>query len=391
MKSIKQDAFQFILENQTEMIDLWEKLVNTNSGPDNKKGADDVSKLIIEALGDISLNIDCIKYENSGNLMILEHAVKAPKGTLLLVGHSDTVFSLEKDQRKFRMEHGKAYGPGVLDMKGGLVIGTYVLKALAHIGYSDYNIKFCIAGDEETAHMNSDCDRQIVNIAKDADAAFTLETGFLDNSLVVARKGGLMCQVDIKGVAAHTGNNPDKGRNAIWEMANKIDAIQKLSGQGILYNVGKVSGGIGVNTFPDSASFLVGVRYSKVEHEKKSLASIEAVVNTVNIKGTSASYKFLGKMQPMEKTEGNLALFELIKQSAQELGMPIPTPEMIGGASDSAYTVIAGVPSVCALGVQGEYNHAPEEYADIKSLYERANLLLCSILNYTTIKGGSNE
>ncbi len=375
-----QSIIDYIDAHEDEMLDFWQHLVSIPSGPGNKDGVDEVTGFIAKTLADNGFEKEIIAYENVGDLLVLSNGQFEKE--VALIGHGDTVFKeVGEASRPFRIKDDKAYGPGVLDMKGGLTVATFALKALHAVGF-DKPITFAVSGDEETAHTKSTCAEDLVEVLKGHKVAFNVETGFMDNGLVIGRKGGLIYNLEVEGVAAHTGNAPDKGRSAISDIARKIIEINGLTDleNGILYNVGSITGGIGPNTVPDKAKATIGVRYTKVKDKEKIDEALKAICDQVHIEGTKAKLTFGGMFNPMEAVEQNYTLFKHVESAAGLLGQTLAEPKMVGGASDSASAVMAGVPTVCAFGPRGEGNHTKDEYAVVSSLFERAKLLATAIL-----------
>ena len=192
------------------------------------------------------------------------------KAPLLFIGHMDTVFKEGAvKENPFRVdEENFAHGPGVVDMKAGLVIAVYAIKALAELGFHERPIKCVFAGDEENLHMFSNAKAVMEAEASGALAAFNFETGYLDNHFVVGRNGGGPAQITVHGVAAHSGLAPEKGRSAILEAAHKIAAIEALNDipRGKLINCGKVYRRYGREHHPGhSARIHLGIRFPTSE------------------------------------------------------------------------------------------------------------------------------
>lgn len=182
---MKEKAFEYIDQHREEMLAIWKDLVNTESGSYYVDGVDEVAKKIAAVLEKEGINNTIIENEKAGNAIIAEFAgdEQAP---VMFLGHMDTVFKYgEAAKRPFTIKDDKAYGPGVLDMKGGIVIALFVAKALKAAGFSERPIKIVLAGDEEIAHVNSNAAELIMEQAKGCIAAFNFETGFIDNSFVI--------------------------------------------------------------------------------------------------------------------------------------------------------------------------------------------------------------
>ena len=381
---MKKMVFEYIDAHREEMIELWREVVNIESGSGNKAGVDAVAarfRQVIEQTGGLTR---VIEMQNAGNMLIGEFTGAKKDGGVAFMGHMDTVFpDGTVAKRPFTISDGKAYGPGVLDMKGGIVAFLYAIKALKAAGYDARPLKIILAGDEEVAHANSDAAEHFVQEAKGCVAAFNCETGFLDDGIVTGRKGTAVFTFEVKGVSVHAGNEPENGRSAILEMAHKVIDIQKLTDYkiGITYNVGVIAGGIVPNAVPDYAKIKVDVRYIDPAQLPGIQSAMQKVADTVYVEGTSATVVMEPGIAPMQTTDGVKKLFEIVKKTYLENGWGNPYEKFVGGGSDSAYSVIAGVPTVCAMGVKGGRNHSAQEFAVVDTLFERAKLLAASTLN----------
>lgn len=380
---MKNRAFRYIDTYRAEMLDLWRDLVNMESGSDNIAGVNALADKLLGAFADAGAQTRKIEFEKAGSIAlgVFPGGEKPP---VLLSGHMDTVFkSGEVEKRPFTVRDGIAYGPGVLDMKGGIVAALFVARALKAAGYDERPIKLLFAGDEEIAHRNSRAADVIMKEAEGCAAAFNCETGFIDNSVVVARKGTANFKVVVHGVAAHAGGDPERGRSAILEMAHKIIDLQSLtqSGEGTTLNVGTIEGGTVDNAVPGRCEIAVDVRFIDPSVLPKLKARIDDALAKTHVDGTTTELvDFAPRFQAMNTTAGVEKLFALWKETSEENGFGTPTPVLAGGSSDAAYLVLAGVPTLCATGVKGGKNHSPEEYAVVDSLFERAKLLIATIL-----------
>lgn len=384
MDNQRNKAFQFIDAHREEMLALWQELVNMESGSQNKAGIDAVAAKIQKVLESAGAVTKIVEFEKAGNMLIGEIGAERAKPKALFMGHMDTVFSLGTvEKRPFTIKDGKAYGPGVLDMKGGIVIALYAMKALQAVGYNERPLKMILAGDEEIAHINSNSADVFLEEAKGAKAAFNCETGYEDNLLVTGRKGTLTFNIEVAGVAAHAGNEPEKGRNAILELAHKIIAIQNLNKNeiGTTFNVGVISGGTVHNAVPANAKIEVDVRYLDPNLLPEIRRQVKEICDVTYIEGTTTTVTDKIGIAPMKTTPEVNALFELITKTYAEMGLGTPYAKTLGGGSDSAYSVMAGVPTICSIGVKGGKNHTKDEYAVVETLFERAKLLAACVLN----------
>ncbi len=378
MEDIRKQIAVYIDGHRDAMIDFWRQLVQIESGSANKAGVDAVAHRVQEELDTIGAHTEIHEMKRAGNMLVSVLNEDVPEAPVLLLGHMDTVFpDGTVAARPFTLRDGKAYGPGVLDMKGGVTIAVFAMKALKEAGWAKRPVRLVLAGDEEVGHCDSDCDQQIMEQARGAVAAFNCESGRLGNEVVVQRKGALTYRMDVTGIAAHAGNEPEKGRSAILEVAHKVIAIQNLTDwqQGTTYNVGVISGGTVANAVPDTASILIDVRYLKKEYVLNIEAKLQDVAHTTYVNGTKTSLTRLSCCIPMERMTETDGLLAKVQDAYASFGMPRPGGITVGGGSDSAYTVAAGVPTICAMGVEGSRHHSPEEYASVESLYARAKAL----------------
>ena len=378
-------AARYIDEHRGEMLAFWEKLVSTESGTADKEGCDAVASIMQAELESFGATVERVAMEKQGDLLkALWNGGNSDKAPVLFCGHMDTVFpkgTLEKNP--FRIdEKGLAHGPGCLDMKAGLTIAVFTMKALAAAGYADRPLKAIFPGDEENGHRNSTANEEILAGAEGCRAAFNFETGFPDDGLVVGRKGSCRVTIAVQGVAAHAGNAPEKGRSAILEMAHKIIAIQALNDipGGLYVNTGLIKGGTVVNAIPDNCSVDIDIRYSDRARLDALLEAFRKIVDHVTVEGTSSTMTVGKPSIPLTPNEAVMGLFEHVKAVAAETGYGDVHPIEVGGWADSCLIASKGVPVICAMGVKGEYNHSPREYAIADTLFPRAKLTAASVI-----------
>jgi len=384
MDTMKERVFRFIDAHREEMLALWQEMVNMESGSQDKQGIDAVARKFQEVLTGEGAATRIVEMEKAGNMLVAEIGAGRSQKPVLFMGHMDTVFAKGTvAQRPFSIKDGKAYGPGVLDMKGGIVAAIYAVKALNSAGYDSRPLKMILAGDEEIAHVNSNAAEIFMAEAKGALAAFNCETGFVDDAIVVGRKGTAVFELEVKGVAVHAGNEPENGRSAILEIAHKVIDIQKLTDwdKGTTFNVGVIQGGTVPNAVPGYAKIIVDVRYLEPALLPDIRSQLEEAAARTYVQDTTTTLTEIPGIAPMKTTEGVKELFAIVKKTYEENGWGSPYGKLVGGGSDSAYSVLAGVPTVCAMGVKGGRNHSPEEFAIVETLFERAKLLAACTLN----------
>lgn len=381
--AIQSAAFSYIDQHQKEMLDLLKELVLLESG---SYDVEDVNRVVVrfgEELKKDGIEPETVDFEQAGSTLLATWNRDGNKKPIVFIGHLDTVFKKGTIERMpLHIEDGKGFGPGFLDMKGGAVIALFVIRALKAAGYTGRPIKVILSGDEENGHENSGSQKLIMDECRGAAAAFVFETGYLDNKIIIKRKGVGRFVLENFGLSAHAGICPEKGRHAILDMAHKIIAVQALNdnSNGTTYNVGTITGGTVPNAVPDYCKVGIDIRYEKEEHIPGIKQNLERIANTCYVDGVTTKLSGAMSFLPMEDNEGNRTLFEIVKEAALSLGQPEPYAGATGGGSDAAHSSAAGVPSVCAMGIQGGLSHTPDEYAVIETLYSRAKLAITAIL-----------
>lgn len=371
--------------HREEMLNLWRKLVEIEGDITNKAGTDQIARTISDLLANWEVPSSIISMERAGNSLAAEWGVRHPEPPVLLMGHMDTVFPKGTlAEIPFRIEEGKAYGPGVLDMKGGLVIALYALRALMDAGYDRRPIRIAFSGDEEGGHQYT-CERSrelFETGAKGCRAAFNFETGLLSGDVIVERKSAVRFRCTVKGVGSHAGLAPEKGRSAIREMAHKVLAFEALNdyAAGTSVNVGIISGGSVPNAVPAECVSMLDVRASSQAEAARVQEEIHRIADTCYTRDTVCVLETINPRPPMERTEGVLELHSHVAQAARILRLETPQPVAAGSWSDSTFVVASGVPAICGFGVRGEWNHSKQEYALVDSLFERCKLATVTIL-----------
>ena len=382
---MKENVFAYIDDHKAQMMDLWQDLVNQDSPASYREGVDLVAKRVFKELEEAGAST---RWDEEGKALIAEIPGDS-RAPVLLLGHMDTVFPVgEAARRPFTVEGSRVTGPGALDMKGGVAVMLSALKALHSAGFSGRPLKVILVSDEEIAHNGSKATVMLQREARGCAACFNCETGYEDNSLVIGRKGGVVFKAAVHGIAAHAGNNPRQGRSAIWEMAKKIDDIQNMTDRdkGITFNVGTIKGGTVSNAIPDYCEVEGDIRFQDPDISPLVKEELLKVLNHTYIEGTKTELLLYHEgMLPMKMTEENRKLFEFVKKTGEENGIPVSEGKLVGGGSDSGYVVYAGVPTVCAMGVKGRFNHTRDEYALKDSLFERAKLLGAVILKMNEV------
>ena len=389
---------------QDAMVAMLREMVDIDSGSYNKRGIDAVGSVVrrflesqripVEALPQ-SCHGDCLRaavpwdgpqgIATGGNAIggnaIGGNAIGGNAGgNIVLMGHRDTVFpDGEVAQRPFTIRDGVAYGPGVADMKAGLVMNCFILAAFAKFGGSPAPLVGLFTGDEE---IGSPEGRPVIEAeARRARVVFNSEPGRISGNVVTGRKGGVFMAFRITGKAAHSGGNFTAGISAIEELARKIQAIHALTDfdRGITLNVGLVSGGQSVNTVAPWAEGQIDMRYVDPADKNDILARIGAIIDQSFVPGTKAELTIRGEFLPLTQSPAARKLFELYVDAAAATGFKTEG-EFTGGCADSGFTAAVGAPTICAVGPVGGLAHSPEEFLRIDSLVPRAQACARAIL-----------
>jgi len=367
------------------MADL-ERLVNIDCGSYTKAGVDEVGAFVRERLANLGAEVEVHPHDELGDTVV---GFMRGRGELdaLLVGHMDTVFDAgTAAARPFTTREGRAFGPGVDDMKGGLLSGLYALQALRDLGQGDgrwlpfQTLAFVANPDEELGSPSSQ--PVIRGHAESADVAFVLEAARENGNIVSARKGIAEFKVRIEGRAAHAGVEPQRGRNAIVEAAHKTLALTALNGRwpGLTLNVGVVRGGTRPNIVAESAELEIDIRATSRGDMDAVKAAIEEICAQSTVPDVTATVHEGAWWWPMEKNAGTAALAGMAIDLAGRLGFDLADTST-GGASDANTTSGVGAPTLDGLGPVGGNAHAPSEYMELDSIVPRTTLLAALLLD----------
>ncbi len=299
-----------------------------------------------------------------------------PVYDIMFLGHMDTVFPFgEVEKRQFSIQGDKALGPGVCDMKGGLLVVLHALETLKKEGVLD-KMSVCVAfnGDEETGSKASK--KWIKSTAKKSRRVFVFEPCRPGHRLVSQRKGGGWFHVNVTGKEAHAGADPDKGINAVVELANQIIAIDKLNdpARGTSAQVTVVNGGDKVNIIPNQAMASVDVRIAKLEEKQRVEDFFKALSEKAVLDGARISVEGKIDRPPMEITLKSQALLDLIILEGKKMEVEVSSIAT-GGCSDGNFTAALGIPTIDGMGLVGANSHRQDEYVELSSIPTMVNLI----------------
>ncbi|SKA50410.1 M20 family metallopeptidase [Enterovibrio nigricans] len=351
-------------------------LVNVDCGTLTVEGIEVIADIMAAKYEDMGgWNIKRVDCGIAGPGLEIRNKPESDVIDLMLIGHMDTVFPVgTAAKRPMSVDGNRAFGPGVSDMKSGLLNIVYALRTLDAAVLDKMSICVCMNPDEEIGSLHSG--EWLKSVAEDAHHVLVCEAARADGSLVKARKGNARYKMTFNGKAAHAGNEPQNGRSAISEMAHWIVAINEMTNfdTGTTLNVGVVSGGDGANIVPELATAVVDVRfwdndeYAAVDRKIREMAE-NAFIDGVSVIVDREAYK--PSMTPSEKTE---SLMAMIEETGTELGMNI-TWQAVGGGSDANLTAILGIPTLDGLGPIGAGFHSDAEYLELDSIEPRVEML----------------
>lgn len=370
----------WLREREGEMCDFLARLARAESpslAPDAQREA---FGLLAKVLGQLGFVVRRVHGLGVGDHLYARPSAH-PRGRplQLLVGHLDTVWPLGTLERMpVRVLEGRLYGPGVFDMKGGLVQMLFALRALEELDLAPPATPVVlVVSDEELGSFDST--RHLRRLAHAAVRAFVLEPGFgPSGKLKTERKGAGRFALEVAGRASHAGVSPDEGISAILELSYQIQRLFALNDpeRGITVNVGAIDGGLRPNVVAPTATAAIDVRVRTEEDGRR----VEAAIRELSPIHNGASIRVSGSFgrPPMLPTARNRALWLAAKRLGNELGLPLDEAR-VGGASDGNLTSLYTA-TLDGLGPVGDGAHAEHEHVEITQLPERAALLALLLL-----------
>ena len=386
----EQALVQWLEPRESEMVELLERLTNINSGSLNKAGVDEITEIFRNELTSLGFSTRTLPGDriempscpgSDYSIDVADHLLASKSGSgksLLLMGHIDTVFPTNSPFQAFRQEGDTLYGPGVADMKGGLVVMLYALKALYESGDLDgMSLSILLNSDEEVGSLSSR--KFLEEQAALHDYGLVYESSGANN-MVRTRKGLGQARFVVHGKASHAGGAHQQGRSAIKELAYKIVEIENMTNYetGLTVNVGVLSGGEARNTIAPCAEGFVDLRYPAPEQGDEAVEQFENIFSQVysypvdSGEITTDSWVNLHRPPKIPTVESD-QLLEKTRAIGRLLGQELGVTDS-GGGTDGSLTQAAGLPTLDSLGISGSGAHSNREEARLSSLVERAQL-----------------
>ena len=362
---------------QNEMVKLLGEFARCESPSHDKSAVDQFGQMVAREWERRGANVRILRQAERGNHVRAEIWLGKgkPAGQIMGLGHLDTVYPLGTlAKMPFRVSSGRAWGPGTFDMKGGLVLALFAVDVLRAAGITPAKrFVFLWTSDEEIGSESSR--RAIEQEACKSDAVLVLEPSFgIDGRLKTERKGVGGAEIVVTGRSAHAGIDPEKGVNAVHELALQIERLMQMNDprRSITVQTTVVSGGTLTNVVPEHAHASVDIRYSRqadAAQLNKKLRAMRPI-----LKGARVEVQRTGDRPPLERTAAVRKLFRHAQSLMHEMGLPLGEAST-GGGSDGSFTAALGVPTLDGLGAVGDGAHSPREQVLIRALPERAALI----------------
>lgn len=367
------DAVAWLRGQRAAMEALLRALVEQSSHTHDRDGVDAAGAVLREA---VPLPCRAVAGARYGSHLFFEGGRSAGEAGVVLVGHHDTVFPREVFAG-YRSEHGIARGPGVLDMKGGLVVMTFALKALREAGLlGKVPLTMAVVADEEVGSPESA--PHLADVARGATVALVFEAGRAGDAIVTQRKGTLAMTARATGRAAHAGNAHREGASAIRAMARFIEDAESQTDydRGLTVNVGTVRGGTSKNTVPAHCEAEIDGRFERSDDAVHLEAFLRDAAEQTGVEGVTMTLEGGVARRPLERTEESARWME--RYGACQLAAGLSAGEAVpqGGGSDASTTAGAGVPSIDGLGPSGSGFHTLTECVELYSLLPKCEALV---------------
>lgn len=364
------------------MLEMLKEFVCCESPSTEKAAADACASLIATAWMRRGVQIEVLEQRHRGAHLRITHASEraARRSQLLVLGHYDTVYASGTLRKMpFRVTAGKAFGPGSFDMKAGIVQALFALDALQRLAAPPAKkIVFLWTSDEE---IGSESSRKLLETeAKRSDAVFVLEPALGPQGLLkTARKGVGEAEIIVHGRASHAGLAPEKGVNAIHELALQIARVKQWNDfpRGVSVNAGVIEGGTRPNVIPDRASAVIDLRALRIAD----MRAIEKRLRALKPIAPGARLEIHGGFSraPLERKH-SIELFQRAQSLAKQMGLKIGECTA-GGGSDGNFTAALGIPTLDGFGAVGDGAHSSGEHIIAKTMPERAALLAAMLLH----------
>ena len=389
----KNQLDEWFADKEGEMLSLLETLVNMDSFSHDGEDVNRVGEKIADWMRSIGFEAQAMPkppipadepwMESLGNVVRAgSHPLEAGPG-VALIGHMDTVFPQgTAASRPFQADKqsGRATGPGVLDMKGGLVLNMFVARALKELGLLEVPLTLTFSADEELGSPTGT--KVLADLLNGAHAVLCPEPGYPGGGVSIERKGSGHMLLEIEGKSAHAGRNYEDGASAVIELAHKILNFEKHLDleKGMTVNVGLVNGGISANSVAPNATARIHITFRNLEDGEKLVQAIRKDVASTHVPGTKSRVSGGIRLYPLARIPGVEKLWELADTAGKALDFPLECISSKGAAESGFCSSVLKLPTLCSLGPEGIGLHSPDEYVTISTLIPRAKVLALTAL-----------
>ncbi len=364
----------YFKSRQGEMANLLKKLVHLESPTSDKKAVDACTAFVVQEFRKLGARITRLPQKDIGDLWIIEFSAKdksASRDQILVLTHADTVWPVGKIERMpFYISGPKVFGPGVLDMKAGLVMTLFALRTMRELNLRPRKKTVVFVNSaEETGSQAST--KTIKDLARRSSLVLCLEPALPGGGLKLQRKGRLNVRLETGGRAAH-GGSPEKGINAIEELIFQLRRLKQIRIQGTTINIGLIGGGERDNMVAEKAWAVLDFRFWENRHKEKIIDFLKQLKPRTS--GATVKFSLEGAIPPMEKTKASWDLLLRVREMASGLNINLEAGKA-GGGSDGSIASSLGVPTLDGLGPDGDGMHAETEHLLLPSLVQRTALL----------------
>lgn len=376
IQSVVGDAEAYVQSHLPCYLNELRELCAIDSNSYHKPGLDQVADYFAKRMRQLGMEVVLVENKDWGN-DVFGVLRGDGQGKVVILGHMDTVYPVGVAKaRPLRVEDDIVYGPGVCDMKGCILSAIYAIEALVAANYRSFG-EICLlcVSDEEISERHSA--ELILQTCQHYERALVLEAGRANGDIVSSRKGSAWYSLTAWGRSAHTGVEPEKGRNAVVEAMHQTLQFISLDGwrNGVTINAGVVNGGTTPNVVPDYAQVHFDLRYTRTCDRIATEQRWQEMITHQRIPEVELKLeRFPSLKEPMECTPESEKLAHLAQEIGATLGLSF-NHAFTGGASDASYTSALGLPTLDGLGPVGGLDHSPDEYIVLSSVPQRAALL----------------
>lgn len=378
---------------EAEMLALVERIVNMDSFSHDAADVNRLGAFVTDWMAASGFHAAMIPrrpappeepwLDTLGNVFTARtHPVEAGPG-VALIGHLDTVFPAgTAAARPFRLDRAadRATGPGIVDMKSGLVVNMFVARALKELGLMDVPLTLTFSPDEELGSPGAT--PILGEQLNGAHAVICTEPGYVDGGVSVERKGSAHLLLEIEGVSAHAGRCYEDGASAVLELAHKILAFNEHLdlAHGTTVNTGLVSGGTSANSVAPCATARIHLTFRTLEAGRKAVAAVAADAARTWVPHTASRLSGGIRLYPLTKTPQVMALYALAEKAGEAVGRPVHLVRSDGAAESGYCCSVLQLPAICSMGPEGGGLHAVDEYMIPSTLLPRAKLAALTAL-----------